>query len=164
MIESNVVIEQSLNDKILGNALTVIDYYDIALANALAQLFPQAAVYLSPQEQGAVLPAVFISNYSVTAQDALGGVTVLEADTEITYLNADETAYDERQTALAAILAELPRVLRTDIGAFVLKGFSATNTKEQGMAQVLCRTEAALKLPNDIPIMQNLEQGVDLNG
>lgn len=72
-----------------------------------------------------------------------------------------ETGYDERQTALTTLLFDLPQTLETDAGTFALKGMSAGNTKDEGVAQVLCRTNGTFKAPDNTPLMKNLEARLD---
>lgn len=158
-MRDNIVFDTALQHKIDSNALNAADYFILALAERLAGLFPLAMVYTSAQQQGAQLPGVFIRIYHVTAQSGLGGALALEFQTEVTYLSRDELARDEQMSAAMAML-EMPAALTTDVGVYVLKGRSVSNT--EGVVQLLCRAEAVLKAPNTDILMQNLEQGVIL--
>lgn len=155
----NIKLDKSLKAKLDAGKLNAADQFILALADRLAELFPLATVYTSAQQQGAKLPACFISIYHVTAQNQLGGALALEFETEVTYLSENELARDE-QISAAVTMLEMPSDLATDIGVFILKGRGVSNT--EGMVQLLCRAEAVLQSPNTDDLMQNLEQGVDL--
>ncbi|MEA5134652.1 MAG: hypothetical protein VB035_00775 [Candidatus Fimivivens sp.] len=155
----NIKLDKSLKVKLDARILNAADYFILALADQLAGLFPTAVVYTCAQQQGAKLPACFISIYHATAQGALGGAFALEFETEVTYITADALARDEQLSAAVAML-EMPAELPSDIGVFVLKGRGVSNN--DGMVQLLCRTEAVLKSPNTDDLMQNLEQGVNV--
>lgn len=155
----NIKLDRSLKVKLDAGTLNAADYFILALADQLAELFPAATVYTSAQQQGAKLPACFISIYHATAQGALGGAVALEFETGVSYLTLDELARDEQLSAAVAML-EMPAAIPTDIGVYELKGRSIS--VDNGMAQLLCRVEAVLKAPNIDMLMQNLEQGVEL--
>lgn len=155
----NIKLDKSLKVKFDAGTLNAADYFILALANRLAELFPLATVYTSAQQQGVKLPGVFIRIYHATAQTQLGGALVLEFETKITYLSEDELARGEQLSAAVSML-EMPAALPSDIGVYELKGRSIS--VDNGMAQLLCRAEAILKSPNTDTLMQNLEQGVEL--
>ncbi len=155
----NIKLDKSLKAKLDTGKLNAADQFILALANQLAELFPLATVYTSAQQQGAKLPGLFINIYHATAQDQLGGALALEFETDVKYLSEDELARDE-QISAAVTMLEMPAELPSDIGVFVLKGRGISNN--DGMVQLLCRTEAVLKSPNTDDLMQNLEQGVNV--
>lgn len=155
----NIKLDRSLKAKLDAGTLNAADYFILALADRLARIFPAATVYTSAQQQGTQLPGVFIRIYHATAQGALGGALALEFQTEVIYLSQDELARDEQLSAAVAML-EMPAAILSDIGVYELKGRSIS--VDNGMAQLLCRVEAALKTPSADVLMQNLEQGVIL--
>ncbi len=158
-MQPNIKLDKSLKAKLDAGRLNAADYFILALANQLAELFPLATVYTSAQQQGAHMPGVFIRIYHATAQSGLGGTLALEMQTEVIYLSKDELARDEQLSAAVAML-EMNTKLPSEIGVYELKGRSIS--AENGTAQLLCRTEAVLKSPNTDTLMQNLEQGVNV--
>ena len=158
-MQPNIKLDKSLQAKLDAETLNAADYFILALAEQLAELFPQATIYTSAQQQNAKLPGAFIRIYHVTAQGQLGGAVALEFQTEVNYLTKDELARDEQLAAAVAML-DMNTKLTTDFGMYELKGRSVSNS--DGMVQLLCRTEAVLKAPNADTLMKNLEQGVNV--
>lgn len=158
-MQPNIKLDKALKAKLDAGTLNAADYFILTLADQMAQIFPSATVYTAAQQQGAKLPACFISIYHATAQGALGGALALEFETEVTYLTADALARGEQLSAAVALL-EMPPELPCGIGVFVLKGRGVSNN--DGMVQLLCRAEAVLQSQNTDDLMRNLEQGVNV--
>lgn len=160
-MRQNVIIGAALAARQGSGAMNTADYFVLALADRMAELFPSAVVYTNPQRQGAVLPAVFVTVYHSTAQQALGGAVSVEFQAEVSYLAPEPLDAGELSGALSAMI-ETPHELPTEIGIFELRGRSAAADAVEGRAQMLCRAGARLYVPNNDALMQNLVQGVDL--
>lgn len=116
-MRENVIIDQAMQDRITVSKLNITDYLKLALGDRLAELFPACSVYLSPQQQGVDVPAVFVNFYSLSNSKRIGRLSEYGIGVEIAYLVRSELDQTELWDAVFLIEQQLDTV-DSKIGGF----------------------------------------------
>lgn len=108
-MENNLVLDSVLQQQIENGTLGYIGIARVAAGRVAASLFPEATVYLSPQQQGTETPAFFLGVSNVQRGRRLGGEFLMQISFEFLYLPGDALSETERLDTAERLMSGLAR-------------------------------------------------------
>lgn len=115
----NVKTDFTIEDKTVFGELNVADHVRLALANFAAALFPTVNVFVNPQQQGVIEPAIFISFYNIQSRQLLATTNLYDFNFTISYWCKDKLSTTEPMNVIFILLQNLYKV-PSDIGELVI--------------------------------------------
>lgn len=129
-IAANVDMSPEMLERVRSGTMTAAEEGKLAIANYMAELFPEAVIYLESEPQSVELPAIFVSYFELTKQRKMIYTARYELGFEISYLPADALSKSERDHALWIMLQNI-----TDVPGYAVQQ-AQSSMSEDGSVQI----------------------------
>lgn len=158
-MKSNVFTDSILKKREAEGKLTIADNVTLALADALAELFPELPIHTGPVRQDVRLPCWFVSFYEMVNSQKLDDLTEYEFGFDLEYWPKNRSSNAEINAALYTALQGLYRLQNDGWEYTVYRKNSAVTDRVGHVTGVVKALEQTI---SDDPIIQKAEKEVTI--